>query len=187
MRYPSDHKETTRRRVVEVASARFRKDGLDGVGVATLMGDAGLTHGGFYSHFASKNALIEEVVETGMEDNFERVVAASKEGGIEGLIRYYLRPAHLQHPERGCPAAALGTEIHRQPREIREAFTRKAARMVAHIDSLLPVSNVATAQAIFSLLVGTMLLARSTPDSRLSDQILESGATAAIALARGGG
>ena len=182
MRYPTDHKEITRRRVVEVAAARFRKDGLDGVGVASLMGDAGLTHGGFYSHFASKEALIEEVIETGMEDNFERVAAAAKEGGIEALIHYYLRPAHREHPERGCPAAALGTEVRRQSKATRAAFTRKLVRMVALIDSLLPVPNEAFAQAIFSLLVGTLQLARSVPEAHLSDRLLKSGAAAALAL-----
>ena len=78
MRYRRDHKENTHRRVVEVAAARFRKEGLDSVGVASLMGDAGLTHGGFYSHFASKEALIEEVVEAGMEESFARIIETSK-------------------------------------------------------------------------------------------------------------
>ena len=101
MRYGKDHKENTHRRVVEVASARLRKEGLDGVWVATLMGEAGLTHGGFYSHFASKEALVEEVIEAGMDETFARVTEVSKEGGLEGLIRFYLRPSHREHPERG--------------------------------------------------------------------------------------
>ena len=183
MRYRRDHKENTHRRVVEVAAARFRKEGLDSVGVASLMGDAGLTHGGFYSHFASKEALIEEVVEAGMEESFARIVEASKEGGIEAFIRAYLRPSHREHPERGCPAAALGPEIGRHSKATRSAFTRKLRRMVSHIESVLPNPNVEIAQAIFATLVGTLQLARAVSDSALSDQLLKAGQEAALSLA----
>jgi TetR/AcrR family transcriptional regulator, transcriptional repressor for nem operon len=184
MRYRRDHKENTHRRVVEVAAARFRKQGLDGVGVATVMGDAGLTHGGFYSHFASKEALIEEVVEAGMEETFERVVESSREGGIEAFIRFYLRPSHREHPERGCPAAALGTEIGRHSEATRNAFTRKLRRIVSHIASLLPTPNVEVAQAIFAMLVGTLQLARAVSDPALSDQLLKAGQDSALLLAK---
>jgi TetR/AcrR family transcriptional regulator, transcriptional repressor for nem operon len=183
MRYRRDHKENTHRRVVEVAAARFRKEGLDSVGVASLMGDAGLTHGGFYSHFASKEALIEEVVEAGMEESFARIIEASKEGGIEAFIRAYLRPSHREHPERGCPAAALGPEIGRRSKATRSAFTRKLRRMVSHIESVLPNPNVEIAQAIFATLVGTLQLARAVSDSALSDQLLKAGQEAALSLA----
>lgn len=185
MRYSKDHKEETRRRVLEVAGARFRKEGLDGVGVATLMGDAGLTHGGFYSHFASKEDLIAEVVEAGMSDTFERITNAAREGGIEGFIRYYLRLAHCEHPERGCLAAALGSEIHRHSKAAREAFARKFDRMVKLIASLLPNGDAATAQAIFSLLIGTLQMARIVPDPQRAEEILQAGQTAALALVVG--
>jgi TetR/AcrR family transcriptional regulator, transcriptional repressor for nem operon len=183
MRYRRDHKENTHRRVVEVAAARFRKEGLESVGVATLMGDAGLTHGGFYSHFASKEALVKEVVEAGMEESFARIIEASREGGIEGFVRFYLRPSHREHPERGCPAAALGPEIGRHSKATRSAFTRKLRRMVSHIESLLPNPNVEIAQAIFATLVGTLQLARAVSDSALSDQLLKAGQEAALSLA----
>lgn len=184
MRYGKDHKENTHRRVVEVASARLRKEGLDGVGVVTLMGEAGLTHGGFYSHFASKEALIGEVIEAGMDETFARVTQASKEGGLEGLIRFYLRPSHREHPERGCPAAALGAEIARRSKATRTAFTRKLRRLVSHVESLLPDPKTATAQAIVATLIGTLQLARSVSDAQLSDQLLKAGEIAALLLAR---
>jgi TetR/AcrR family transcriptional regulator, transcriptional repressor for nem operon len=184
MRYRRDHKENTHRRVVEVAAARFRKEGLDGVGVATLMGDAGLTHGGFYSHFVSKEALIEEVIEAGMNETLARIIEASKGGGIEAFIRFYLRPSHREHPERGCPAAALGPEIARHSKATRSAFTRKLRRMISHIESLLPNPNTETAQAIFATLVGALQLARTVSDSELSDQLLKAGQAAALILAR---
>jgi TetR/AcrR family transcriptional repressor of nem operon len=184
MRYGKDHKENTHRRVVEVASARLRKEGLDGVGVATLMGEAGLTHGGFYSHFASKEALVEEVIEAGMDETFARVTEASKEEGLEGLIRFYLRPSHREHPERGCPAAALGAEIARRSKATRSAFTRKLRRLVSLVESLLPHPKTETAQAILATLIGTLQLARSVSDRQLSDQLLKAGETAALLLAR---
>jgi TetR/AcrR family transcriptional repressor of nem operon len=184
MRYHKEHKENTRRRVVHFAAARFRKDGFGGVGVATLMGDAGLTHGGFYSYFTSKEALIKEAVETGMDDKLKQTIKASRNGGIEAFVREYLRPAHREHPERGCPAAAIGSEIRRHSRATRAAFTRLQLSAVAHISSLLPKPDEGTAQAIFSLLVGTLQLARNAPDAKLSDQILKSGERAAIKLAR---
>jgi TetR/AcrR family transcriptional regulator, transcriptional repressor for nem operon len=187
MRYKKDHKENTHRRVVEVAAARFRKEGLDGVGVASLMGDAGLTHGGFYSHFVSKEALIEEVIEAGMDDSFARIIEASRDGGIEAFIHFYLRPSHREHPERGCPAAALGPEIARHSKATRSAFTRKLRRMVSHIESLLPNPNAETARAIFATLVGTLQLARTVSDPELSDQLLTAGQAAALSLARSGG
>lgn len=185
MRYPKDHKEQTRKRVVEMAAARFRRDGLDGVGVAALMGEAGLTHGGFYSHFASKEALIEEVFATGMGDNFRRLAEASERGGIEGFIERYLREGHREHPEKGCPAAALGSEIHRHSEGARAAFAGKLDETVAEISRLLPKRDVERAQAIFALLVGTMQLARAIPDKRQSDRFLRSGKAAALELAKG--
>lgn len=184
MRYDKDHKENTRRRVLEVAAARFREDGLDSVGVATLMGDAGLTHGGFYSHFPSKEALIEEVIDTGMDEDFKRIKAATQEGGIEAFIEYYLRPAHRDNPSRGCPAAALTPEIARRSPATRQAFTRRLERMVAYIDSLLPESNIEVARAIFGTMLGALQLARTVSDEKLSDQLLKSGQAAALLLAR---
>jgi AcrR family transcriptional regulator len=183
MRYPKEHKDQTRRRVVEVASARFRREGLDGVGVASLMSEAGLTHGGFYSHFPSKEALIEEVFASGMEENFQRLAEASEQGGIEGFVGRYLRPGNREHPERSCPAGALGSEIHRHSRKAREAFARKLERTVAKLRELLPASRKDRAEAIFAVLVGTIQLARAVPDLAQSDQILESGKAAALALA----
>jgi TetR/AcrR family transcriptional regulator, transcriptional repressor for nem operon len=184
MRYDKDHKEKTRQRVIEVASARFRKDGLDSVGVATLMSDAGLTHGGFYSHFPSKEALIEEVFDAGMEESFKRIAEATKDGGIEAYIRYYLRVSHREHPERGCPAAALGSEIRRHSKSARASFTRRFRRTVEYINSLLPTPDESVAQAIFATLIGTLQIARAVSDEALSDQLLKSGEHAAIALAK---
>lgn len=184
MRYKATHKEETRRRVIEVASRNFRQNGLVGTGVASIMADAGLTNGAFFTHFRSKEALIEEVFEKASDVGFQGLVKAGEEGGIEGIIRRYLRPEHRDHPERGCPAAALGPEVARHSPATRAAFTRKFQRMVDLINSHLPAPNEGRAQAIFGTLIGAMQLARSASDAALSDQLLNSGIEAALILAR---
>lgn len=183
MRYDAAHKEKTRRKVLDAAAARFRRDGLDGVGVATLMGDAGLTHGGFYSHFDSKEALIEEVFKSGLEPTFQ-LATANREGGFPGFLKRYLSLAHCADPANGCPAAALASEIHRHSPETRAAFTRRQLGFVAYINSLLPRPDEETAQAIFGLLVGTMQLARGAPDQKTAKKILKAGEKAAFKLAK---
>jgi TetR/AcrR family transcriptional repressor of nem operon len=184
MRYDKSHKETTHRRVVETASARFQKEGLDSVGVANLMKDAGLTHGGFYSHFPSKEALIEEAIVSSMEATFARLCRVAEDGGIEEFIRYYLRPGHRDHPEKGCAAAALAAEIARHSKPTRAAFTEKTRKLISLIEARLPKPDAATARAIFATLVGAIQLSRAVSDSKLSDKMLEAGETAALSLVR---
>ena len=184
MRYDKSHKETTHRRVVETASARFRKEGLDGVGVANLMRDAGLTHGGFYSHFPSKEALIEEAIVSSMEATFDHLCRATGNGGVEEFIRVYLRPGHRDHPEKGCAAAALGGEIARHSKSTRAAFTKRVRLLISFIEGGLPKPDPATARAIFATLMGAVQLARAVSDRELSDKLLEAGEAAALALVR---
>jgi TetR/AcrR family transcriptional repressor of nem operon len=182
MRYPKEHKEITHRRVVEIASKRFRKEGVGAVGVATLMADAGLTHGGFYNHFSSKEDLIEEAIVGAMESTFARVLQRVEADGIEPFIRSYLRPAHRDHPETGCAVAALAAEIARRPKSTRAAFTKRVSKLISFIEARLPKRDAAVAQAIFSILVGTLQLARAVSDSKLSNQLLRAGENAALAL-----
>lgn len=179
MRYKADHKETTRRRVVEVASAQFRKRGIDAVGVARLMGDAGLTHGGFYSHFPSKEALTAEVVAQAMDVNRQSVAQAED---LAAFIHAYLRPEHRDRPEKGCVTAALAAEIGRHPKSTRAVFTKKLRSALHEIEVRLPQPDPALAQAIFAMLIGTLQLARAVSDPALSDQILAAGETAALRL-----
>ncbi len=184
MRYEKTHKETTHRRIVEVASRRFRREGFSGVGVAAIMAEAGLTHGGFYSHFSSKDALIEEVISESMDEFFRRMMEAVQDEGLKGFVRYYLREKHRDRPEKGCPVSTFTIEIGRQSGKAREVFTKKYERMVDHIESLLPEPSHKKALAIYSGLVGALQLSRIVSDSKLSDQILESGQKAALRLAK---
>jgi TetR/AcrR family transcriptional repressor of nem operon len=188
MRYEKGHKEITRRRIVETAAARFRKDGIDGVGLADLMAEAGLTHGGFYSHFSSKEDLVRaamEEVSCGARERFAQRIA---EGGLETYIRSYLRTAHRDHPERGCVVATLASELARHPKATREAFTQNLAALTSSISSHLPnrfsqAQKRKTAVGIFATLVGAMQMARAVNDPLLSDEILEAGIASALALA----
>src|SRR5215213_8588007 len=114
MRYRQDHKQATRRRILEAAGRRFKQDGIDGSGVAALMTDAGLTNGAFYAHFESKDDLVANVV-TDQLATQRAVLAALPEGraALEEFVRDYLAPQHRDDPSTGCPNAALLDEIGR--------------------------------------------------------------------------
>ena len=110
MRYDNGHKAATRERIVEAAGRRFRRDGIDAVGVAGLMQSAGLTVGGFYNHFGSKDELVREVVTTSLRTrraSMRDVVEARRHGGLEALVDLYLSVAHRDNSDVGCTCAAL--------------------------------------------------------------------------------
>lgn len=197
MRYEKGHKDQTRKRVVNVAAARFRAKGIEATGLAGLMADAGLTHGGFYAHFKSKDDLVREAISEAHARNretwTEEVKAAKEQGkdGLETIVRRYLRTAHRDKPEAGCSVAALAQEVARNDPKTREVMARAADEIVAIIASELPASLPEkkareTAYAIFGLLIGTLQLARVTTDKSLSESILQSGQDAALRLARQG-
>lgn len=186
MRYSKQHKEVTRQRIVEIACKRFRKEGLDAVGVASLMADAGLTHGGFYNHFSSKEDLIEEALMSAAEGSRAESQHDFETGGVAQFIRSYLRTAHRDHPETGCSIAALAGELPRHPKATRMVFTEDVNRMILLIESGLPKPDPDVARAICATLVGTLQLARAVSDKKLSDQLLKAGEKAAIALSQAG-
>ncbi|WP_158813420.1 TetR/AcrR family transcriptional regulator [Methylocapsa sp. S129] len=190
MRYEKGHKDATRKHIVKVASERFRRDGVEAVGVAGLMADAGLTHGGFYSHFASKEELVRAATVDALEGGRAQLARAAIDGGLEGIVRAYLRPAHRDASARGCAFAALTPEIARHPRATRATFTGEFKAHVDLIASHLPEKdageNQRAALAIFSLMMGALQLARAVVDKDLSDRILQSGTDAALALANAG-
>jgi TetR/AcrR family transcriptional regulator, transcriptional repressor for nem operon len=196
MRFDKGHKEQTRRRIVETAARRFRKEGVEAVGIAGLMADAGLTHGGFYAHFASKEELVREALEEASEQSHARraVVLERAEPGLqklEALVRQYLRPTHRDTPEMGCAAAALIAEIARHEPETRAAFAARLTQLLEQYEAALPEDMEAEqrtrrAIGIFGALLGTLQMARAVTDPALSDKILESGIEAALALGRMG-
>ena len=180
--------EKTRQRIVGAASREFRRRGIDGIGVADIMGQVGLTHGGFYNHFSSKEDLVRVALETCGREGCERLRRRADEGkGLEGIIRGYLQAEHRDHPETGCVAACLAADVGRQPRETRRRITPVLGEMVSIIAEHLPPSfrggeREATALAIFSLMIGALQMARAVADPALSDRIRESAIRTACAL-----
>jgi TetR/AcrR family transcriptional repressor of nem operon len=184
MRYEKGHKDETRKQIVKAASRRFRRDGIEAVGVAALMADAGLTHGGFYSHFASKEALVRAANADALARGRAALALAAARDGAEGIIRAYMRPSHRDRPEHGCAFAALTSEIARHPGPTRAALTQEFEAHVALIAGCLPRGDRQAAIAILSVMMGAIQFARAAPDRALSDAILDSGTQAALILAQ---
>ena len=179
-RYGSEHKEATRRRIVETAGRRLKRDGIDGSGIATLMADAGLTSGAFYAHFDSKDDLVASVVEEEL-----RLQAATFStfapgpAGVEQLVRAYLSPEHRDHRDQGCPSAALLDEIGRSAGATRDAYTRGTKTFVEEIATRLSPGDHGSAPGsaliLFTMMIGTLQLSRAVADPGLSDEALARG------------
>jgi TetR/AcrR family transcriptional repressor of nem operon len=192
MRYGKEHKAETHRRVVEAAARRFRKQGIEATGVVDLMADAGLTHGGFYAHFPSKESLVREAMLSasaqGRRSLQRQIEQARGEGRepLEQVVRQYLTTLHRDRPDRGCSIAACGAEIARHPRKTREAFTEGLEKTLGLIASALPAPDRADAKeraiAVFSTLIGALQLSRALADPDLSQRALDAGVKAALAL-----
>jgi TetR/AcrR family transcriptional regulator, transcriptional repressor for nem operon len=186
-RYDAEHKAETRRRIIDTASARFKQDGIDGSGIATLMSDAGLTNGAFYAHFPSKRDLVANVMADQLRIQQE-VLSGLQSGrtAIEEYVREYLSPYHRDHPESGCPNAALLDEVGRCDDAVRQSYTQGVQAVVdtiaAQVSPADPAAARATALGLFTLLVATLQLARAVSDPTLSDEILASGITNARRL-----
>ena len=186
-RYGKEHKEATRRRIVETAGRRLKRDGIDGSGVSTLMADAGLTNGAFYAHFASKEDLVANVLADQLRAQRHSLDdQAPDRAGLEAFIRAYLSPEHRDQCADGCPSAALLDEIARRPDATREVFSDE---LMAVIDDIAVRIDPADAEAartdaltVFGMMIGTLQLARALTDRNLSDQILARGAETAVEL-----
>jgi AcrR family transcriptional regulator len=185
MRYEKGHKEATRQKIVEIAAAEFRRNGIDGIGVADLMAKAGLTHGGFYSHFKSKEDLVRAALQEAASKS--RMRKADEEGrSLEEIIHSYLRPEHRDVPERGCAFASLVAEIGRHGSETRKELTASLERILGILEKRLPEGAARRKKAIgiFSTMLGALQLARTVNDKELSDQIREAGIESALNLVK---
>ena len=180
MRYSADHKRSTHRRIVDGAAAALRARGMAGVGVADLMRQAGLTHGGFYAHFPSKDALVAEAVAAAGEQSVKNLRKVVKRAGpgreLEAIVLAYLSPAHRDRPERGCALAALGPELSRESPAARRALAAQLEGLLEllaeHVPDRPGVSRRRRAMATLSCLVGALLLSRMAADRAVSDEIL---------------
>jgi AcrR family transcriptional regulator len=188
MRYEKGHGDTTRQRILEVASRQFRENGVAAAGIAGIMAEAGLTNGAFYAHFKSKEDLVRTVLTDalGRRETTLRSLSA-RNAGLEATIRDYLSSRHRDDPGHGCPTAAMVAEVARHPNETRETFTGRIGQFIALIATQIRAGSAAErrqkAIAIYGIMVGTLQLARAVNDRALSDEILASGLEAALALA----
>ena len=187
MRYSKDQKQTTRQRILEAAGRRFKQDGIDGAGVATVMSDAGLTNGAFYGHFRSKEDLVAHVLADQLRAqrrSFDSQPAGR--AGLEAFIGAYLSPQHRDQSADGCPSAALVDEIVRRPAATKQVFTDELTRTMDDIASRLDPTDVEAARtdalALFGFMLGTLQLARTLTDRDLSDQLLARGVETALKL-----
>lgn len=168
---PLSRKQITHERIVDTAAAVLRASGFAGVGVADIMKRVGLTHGGFYAHFASRDALLCEAVERAGADSRMRVaksVALRKARGaspLRAFIENYLSDAHLAAPEQGCPVAALAAEMPRQSPEVAQAAAQRVRKLIAIVRESLPPSAAEQAAVVAAQLVGALQLARAFGDN----------------------
>ncbi len=159
----------------------MRRDGIDSVSLAELMNEAGLTHGGFYRHFDSRDDLVAEAIDTALAQGSERIQAAAKLGGREALapiIDGYLSRLHRDKPETGCAVAALPTDIAHTNARVRTAYTRQVRSYIELLAELTPGRDSDEAHLILAALVGALVLARAVDDRDVSDEILDSAARA---------
>ncbi|MET0195131.1 MAG: TetR/AcrR family transcriptional regulator [Hyphomicrobiaceae bacterium] len=172
-------KEQTRERILRAAARAIRKRGYEGVGVADVMKEAGLTHGGFYAHFESRDALLAAAADqAGAESiaNLTRAIAAAKPGQeLAALVDAYLSDWHVAAPEQGCAIAAAGSEVPRQEAEVRRVASRRIKDLIGLIERQFPEWGRSAAHdkamGIAATLVGALVLARAVEDARLSNRI----------------
>lgn len=180
MRYDKEHKQQTRNRVLDAAARTIRENGPERVGVAAIMAEAGLTHGGFYAHFASKDDLVADAIAHMFEQSAARVRREMASGGpAQGLLAYinfYLSRAHRDARAVGCPIAALASDLPRLSQSARATFAgglRRLATTIAEtLSALGHLAADAEARSMMAELVGALSLARIEPDAKQSDAIL---------------
>jgi TetR/AcrR family transcriptional regulator, transcriptional repressor for nem operon len=171
MRYRPEHKAETHRRIVKDASQRFRAEGLNGAAVAAVMQDAGLTHGGFYKHFASKDDLLLESLRDGFSEIADTLSRAAEQAppgeAWKAIVKTYLRPEMCEHPERGCPLPLLAPELARVDPEMKAPIVAELARYKKRMQPFMPGRRTADKEraffAIFSTMLGSVALARILP------------------------
>lgn len=174
MRYSEDHKAGTHKRIVEEASQRFRRDGIGATGLQPLMKALGLTHGGFYAHFKSKDDLVEQALRAAVENiHPEARKAFSEPGGLPSFIDRYLSNEHRANPAQGCPLPTMSAELGQrgQPSATTDEFLKSR---LAQLDNSLPEDHHEDhAIGMFATLVGALMLSRSVEDPELSERLLK--------------
>ena len=174
-------KDATHERIVAVAARAIRRSGYDGIGVADIMKEAGLTHGAFYAHFTSREAMLAEAIGRACAESAAAaagaVASVRPDMSLASMLSAYLSREHLQHAEIGCPLAALGSETSRQAPEVRRVATRHIKEMIDLVARQLPDWGQPGAHqralVTVATMVGALLLARAVDDPALSDALRE--------------
>src|SRR6201992_3101649 len=188
MRYSKDHKQETHARIVRKASVRLREKGAHGIGVADLMKEAGLTHGGFYAHFDSREALVIEAFNYAMDRSTAHwrktaeQIPADKP--VSNIIESYRTAQHRDDPGHGCAVPTLGAEIARESLKTRRAFAAKLEQMIDALASVIPDVPPKAARkqaiAILGTMMGTVVMSRIAGSGEFSDEILTAGREALL-------
>jgi TetR/AcrR family transcriptional repressor of nem operon len=182
MRYSGTHKDETHAHLVKIAGKALRESGPDGVVVAEVMKQAGLTHGGFYAHFKSKDALLVEALD-GVFESSKRKFLRAIEGmpprhALGAYIDFYVSPRHRDNVSGGCPITALNSDLPRQSKAFRVAFDKGLKSMVSGLELRISEAGVegdahALAASVLSAMAGAVAISRAVSDKVLSDRMLE--------------
>ncbi len=181
MRYAADQKERSRDRILSSASRTLRSKGVEVVRVADVMSAAGMTNGGFYKHFESKEHLVREAMESALKEVAEQLAHRTnglpREKALKSVIEYYLSEQHLDHPDRGCALAALGTEVARLPQSARLAIGQALDDYSERLRHLMPGASDEERRTeflvLFSSMAGCVMAARTYVDKKHRRRILE--------------
>jgi len=180
MRYRPEHKADVRQKIVKDASRRVRAQGLSGAAVATVMQDAGLTHGGFYKHFENKDELLLASLHEGFQQIADLLTEAAKQArpgtAWKTVVKLYLSPEHCNHPEWGCPVAALASELARVDKPMKPQVVDELTTYKSRLLPLMPGRRAADKErafiAIFSTMLGAIGIARILPNPEARARVL---------------
>lgn len=173
MRYDKGHKNETHRRILNVASKQFLKNGIDAVGIAAIMKEAGLTNGAFYAHFKSKDALVTEMLDAALDKREKEFLTSG--ASLAELIKLYLSPSHRNQLECGCPISALLSELVRHSNATRKILTKRVEKTISGLSSAVTGNQgdrKKIAITIISIMFGALQLSRAVTDKQFADEIL---------------
>lgn len=186
MRVSRSQAEQSRREIVAAAARLFREKGYDGIGISDLMKSAGMTNGGFYKKFSSKEDLIRQATELALQESTAHWASVAKEAephGLEALLGFYLSKGHRDAPEIGCSLATLGNEACRHEPDLKLVFENGVRTHLQILNDLLPEADSSKSMGIMAILVGALVLSRSVDDETLSDQFLAAALREALNIA----
>lgn len=180
MRYDANHKEQSRAKILDAAARKFRGKGTEVVRVADVMRAAGMTHGGFYRHFADKDQLLREAIATALDQLSSHITDLTRGMpraiALKTVIEMYLSENHVQHPDLGCALAALGTEMARMPRAMKLEISKALEAYAGRLEYLMPGAKEAQRRAAFLVLfpamAGCVMTARAYADNQKQRAVL---------------